>query len=507
MKKSNKPSGLIVLSIQSIHAQRIFSKTKLFELRKALPKIDFKRVYLYESGAARIIGCFDVGRILKLTPADLWTIVGENATTHERFNAYFANSKTACALEVLAPIKFAAPLYLSALAKQGVAFTPPVSSCAVSFKDKLAAILEAKRKRSLQSRHVELRQIRSSEEALYRKLVTEEIAPRYDEITAAFAQNILQTNRQGFDPNGIFTKGKEVFAIIKDKRTLVGFTTVTLKLGGSIKTGPTVLFKRYRGMGYGTATRKALEYYAHSRKARKLYCTSPDSDFNVISYLLGSDYRVEAHLQHQYSETHGEFVFGKRLRTSTEVRRGSHTRVNRVGFADAVSTSSNALVTAFHARFTSEWMTVPQKHSRAIINAAITDSRKTYEEKPVRLVGARAQDGTWLSFVLLVPKRGGAMKALLLTGTTNEATNRSIVHEAEQQGKALNKRKLYFCHAADDVPVLALLKELGYECEGVLAEPYRPNVDVMVLSKKLKSSDNAERKANEMLLPLGFTKT
>lgn len=507
-------SGIIILSIQAVHAQRIFSGVKLFELRKSLPRIKFKRAYLYETGAGRIIGCFDVGRVLKLPPEELWAMVGERATTRERFNSYFLKNKTACAIEAVSPTKFFRPLLLTELRSKGVKFSPPVSSHAIRLGDKLAKLLEERRKQTLHAHRVELRQIRKSEETLYQRLVTQEIAHRYDEITPAFANCILKTNRRGFDPHGIFTEKKYVLAIINEHNTLVGFTTVTFKFGGSIKTGPTILLTRYRGRGIGSAVRMALDTYAESHKARKLYCTSPDTDFSVISYLLRAGYRIEAHLQQQYTKRNGELVFGKKLGHAVKHSTPIPSRIKRAGCVQVIAkTLDKTLLTAFREMFSRDWLEITDERAKAIVQAGISETQKSYEEKPVRLVGARTEDGVWLSFILLIPKRGGAIKAIFLTSTAHELTNTRMIQEAERYGSVLNKRKIYFCHPAQDTLIVSLLKDMGYFCEGLLNGPYRPNVDVLILSKNLYKIDanlrspstptDVSHQSVEMMLPLG----
>src|SRR5207247_3302893 len=115
-----------------------------------------------------------------------------------------------------------------------------------------------------------------SEYPKYVKLVTREIAPKYDDISKQFAVNILRSERLGYDPNGILTVRKEVMAIENPNNVLIGFTTFTHKLGGSVKTGPTVLLPGKRKRGWGSAARRAITKKATLDGIRKLYCTCPD---------------------------------------------------------------------------------------------------------------------------------------------------------------------------------------------------------------------------------------
>ena len=222
---------------------------KHFELRKTLPQNGFRRVYLYESGGTGVIGCFDTTTILRMPIRKLWLTVGNNATPKERFFSYFGNRSDGCAIPVKNPIRFPHPVLVKDIKKVDPAFSVPISSRAIPRNTKLFKLLDTARRKALKPRIARLRRIRKSEHPKYVKLVTQEIAPKYDEITEQFATNILKSARLGYDPNGILTVRKEVMAIETGTRTLLGFTTLTHKVGGSVKTGPTVPLRGKRKRG------------------------------------------------------------------------------------------------------------------------------------------------------------------------------------------------------------------------------------------------------------------
>jgi hypothetical protein len=107
-----------------------------------------------------------------------------------------------------------------------------------------------------------------------------------------------------------------------------------------------------------------------------------------------------------------------------------------------------------------------------------------YEEKPCRLLcfgkGTRC-----VALTLVVPKRGGAVKALLLSDTRHRRTLRSLVNCLETQLRAAGKRKVYFVHPSDDHEIVNVLKSCSYNVEGLLQEPYRKGQDAVVLAKML----------------------
>lgn len=136
-----KHQTFIVLSIHEIHAERIFSGLKTFELRKVLPKFQVDKVFLYQTGGKGLVGAFDVVNILRDSPENLWDYVGENATTEKRFYDYFQNRTEACALEITNPIKFLTNLDKNFLKAHEEKFTAPQSYLIATPTSKLHKLL------------------------------------------------------------------------------------------------------------------------------------------------------------------------------------------------------------------------------------------------------------------------------------------------------------------------------------------------------------------------------
>jgi predicted transcriptional regulator len=120
--------GVLILSIQPVHAERILNGVKHFELRKTLPKNGFRRVYLYESGGVGVVGCFDTISILRMPVRKLWLAVGDNATPKERFFNYFGGRSVGCAIPIKNPIRFPRPVLLADIKKADPKFSVPISS-------------------------------------------------------------------------------------------------------------------------------------------------------------------------------------------------------------------------------------------------------------------------------------------------------------------------------------------------------------------------------------------
>ena len=475
---------LLVLSIRREHATRIFEGSKQFELRKSLPTDDFKRVYLCVSGGGGMVGCFDPVRVIRDSKDALWGQVNHKATTQYRFDRYFENRSIGCAIEIANPVRFEVPISLKEIRAIRSSFSVPMSYVLISLDSPLGSFLEKKRalsRRKLGPR-LALTPISERDRATYRKWVFKYIGKHYEGIDGTFAARNLDVHDLGHDPAGFFTENKQVLSVMKG-RTRIGFTTITWKAGGCAKTGPTILGPGHRGKGLGRASRRAIEYLARDHGYRKIYCTCADTALEVIAYLLDSGMKVEAHLDRQYSGDHGELVFGKFLVADEYFERPTPARGDARGYLlDIRSMPKVELRDAIVRMFSSDWMKVDPAFADRILKSALAKGRPDAREKAKRLVCV-GSDGTISGFVILLPKRGGAVKALLCSSTEDPVTLSSLIDECVRQSCAWGSRKLYFLHPLLDATIGTALRRSQFQLEGFLKAPYRPGEDVGVYSR------------------------
>lgn len=475
----------LLLSIRPEHSHRIFAGSKRFELRKVIPAEPFKRVFLYETGGAGIVGWFDVGRIVKQPIASLWKTVGTAATSYERFLSYFASVKEGFAITILNPHRLKIPISVAEMNGDSFKLQPPQSFIILQPGAPLFTLLEAERKHTLESdfpKTVSLKRITRTQRTTYTSLVTKHVGANYQGIDAGFARANLRIHDLGFDPSGFFTTSKEVLGIYNHKKC-IGFTTLTHKSGGCVKTGPTILLPRYRSKGFGQAARKAIEDYVVERKARKLYCTCPETSGEVMKYLLASGMRVEAHLANHYSTNHSEFVFGKLLVTDeTCGKLVEPAKALEGDITDPALVDRDQLVNDFKTMFERIWREVPEKFVRGFLKQSIEEKATEHHKKPKRLV-CLGKNGQIFGAVALLPKRGGAVKGLLLRNTSDRASVKKMVDASFDMVSQLGGRKLYFLHPITDSETILLLKLQGFQAEGLLLAPYVPGQDVVVMSR------------------------
>lgn len=479
---------VLVLSIHAVHANRIFERTKEFELRKALPRTPFDRVYLYQSGGRGIVGCFDVRTVLREPLNHLWDLVGERATTKERFFSYFDGWKTGCAIEVANPVRFRRALNFKQLKEQSDTFMAPRSYLLVRPNDPIFAVLDDWYADETRQRSVSLRRIKRDEHPQFEELVQRYVGPNYAELDG-FARQLINVHKRGEDVHGFLTRKKTIFTVLDEQRKRAGFVVLSSKLGGSIKSGPTLLLDRHRRRGYGQAVRRAIEEHARKAGARKVYCTSPDNARNVIGYLLTAGYRIEAHLERHYSVNHGELVFGKTLSAKESFSLPFH-RDNAWSAAviDAADIAEDTAVAELQRLFTNAWFPVGESFAQSIVRDAARDTDE-YAEKPKYLFMLRSGND-YVGAAILLPKRGGALKAMCMSETAHSPSIMRLLDGCEELALRLRRRKLYFLHQAADIEIVKMLRGREFEPEGILRGPYAPGQDVVVLAKLFSSVDD-----------------
>lgn len=477
-----KDANVLVLSIRREHADRILSGGKRFELRKQLPKEPFGTVYLYESGGKGLVGCFRVTEAVRLPVEDLWRHVGELATTHERFREYFNGWAHGWAIGVGEYFRFTRSVSSVELRRVTPAFTAPQSYMLVRPHDALFSFLTALNNASgvcASNQDLVLRRLDEAEHRVYATLVQQEISQHYDDIDASFARANLATSALGSDPFALLTMKKDVLGIERIDGVLLGFTTLTYKHGGSVKSGPTVLFPEHRRRGYGLRVRSMVEEMLRKGGARKIYATAADAATGTLSYLLRSGMRIEAHLRAQYSKGHGELVLGKELNEATAdvAERRLDSRPGHVVHStdltgDQAAEGLTLALSAYGVR-------VARERARQLARGlSLTIG---YDRKPRELVVLRS--GTSLvASIVLSAKRGGAMRGVLGSLTSHTPSLRRLVSAAEEIARASRRRKLYFLQSASDGFDIAFFKDRGYLTEGVLRAPYERGRDLVVLS-------------------------
>lgn len=480
----------VLISIHPEPARKLYAGTKTYELRKVAPKAVPRRVFLYEANARRLItGHLVVERVLVAPPDQLWDDLGSAASPRKRFFEYFRDKTLGYAFQVRRAVQWSSPV------------DPTEVECVSAFRpsqnflylDNLPGLQTVLRQRlfdaalDIEQDGLRLQVIDSAQANDFIENVDRHISGSYLDTGDAYGQTLLDVAEKGEDPEGIFTVRKIVLQIILQNE-FVGYVVLTEKLGGSLKTGPTILLKNFRARGIGRRLRSLLREIGLRAGLRKIYCTAPMSNAVAIRYLTGAGYRLEAHLRRHYHTDHDEFVFGDMLSRfrapPLEFIRPvtSFTDFRRLkAFSDEVVHFINQEFSATYCHVDREWA------SRQVRAAASFAKGRGPNHKPRLVYVGRGL--SLLCVALCVVKRGGAVKILLLSRSCHRRSIEeflTFVQASIERFGRFDCRKLYAHLALSDVDLVEAFLSVGFESEGVLARPYNDSTDMLVVGKPLK---------------------
>jgi hypothetical protein len=227
-------------------------------------------------------------------------------------------------------------------------------------------------------------------------------------------------------------------------------------------------------------------------RSRKAYNTLPDDNMAALAYVLSAGYRVEAHLAGQYREKRGELVVGKLLRSSP-ANAGVLSRIDRTPSyherqGSVVIRDGNDLAPEVRERAVCDLLAgaydeIDAAFVRAI-EMASRASRVDLSKKSKRFFVA-LRGGEPVGLVVATPKRGHALKCspLALVGQDPEAFQDLLQH-AYSAFWARQWRKAYLHVPYDAVWLQSAARAQGFVVEGLLREPYKPGVDMVVLGRQ-----------------------
>ena len=485
---------VIIISIQEDFAEAILAGHKSYEFRKTIGDRDPLYVMLYVRERQAVVGGFAPGRVLRARPIELWKMVGGEGTTKERFDQYFSDQERGVALRVRRYERLNPVMTEAEMVKSGVVLPPnftvlyPTPQVLDILRTRTVMFHEIERHEGppdlASFTDLELREFGPEDHKHFVALVTEEIGKWYDDIDARFASSIVEAHQRESDPHGLLTLRKEVHVISIGGRR-AGYSVATLKRGGCVKFGPTVLEQPYQSKGYAVLVRRRLEALYRERGCRKAYSTIPDTHVEALKYLLRAGYRVEAHLRAHYAVEHGEFILARRLRHSEALPHPNLEWTAQEGGVRVRNESppADVLEEFVMTRMASHYDGLDQSFVEALRVSTLGHS---LDQKPRTTLFASSGDEL-VGCCVLTPKRGGSIKMAPLSIPDSEAIAIGMVKAAEATAlRDGSFRKFYSL-----VPVVLGrasrgFDACGYRVEGYLTEPYKPGIDMKVYSKFTK---------------------
>jgi predicted transcriptional regulator len=476
-----------LITILPIHAHRIYDGSKVFELRKAMPRLVPRRMFLYETdGVSAITGHIVIDDVLVGSPEQLWKLTGERAAAKVRFDQYFHGRSLGYAYKIRAALRYAQPVSRSEALNIDPGFRVPQQFLYLQNLPSLRGRLRCvARNEGLDSvvGDLTLPRLTAAERSTFKKLVQEHISMGYLETGRAYAEKLLAISDGGEDPEGFLTTEKSVRTIAyKGKK--IGFVVLTFKLGGSVKTGPVILDQRYRGKGVGKLLRKQLHCAATLIGYRKVFATVPADNVSAYSYLLSSGYRIEAHLHRPYHLEHDELVFGFLLDTTRGPGPEFIRQLTPLTAFERIDEPLPDVVTFLRSEFSSAYCRVAEGWAERQLELAKGAQESKF--KP-RLVFA-AGNGHVLALCVCLLKRGGSAKLIVLTRTGHQPSLTAFLQFIEGEVRSISPsvRRLYTQVPAKDSDMIQSFVDLGCRPEGLIEQPFGPNSDTLILAKSLR---------------------
>lgn len=328
-----------------------------------------------------------------------------------------------------------------------------------------------------------------AEEGLLSELLLEELPAFYDDVDATFPSSLIRAASQQGDDCGYFTL-RRTFFVARHGGAPVGFTTAAFKRGGSAKIGPTAVLAPWRRQGVATRLRDAAEAELEVRyEARKLYLTVPANNTPALLFNLGRGFKVEGVLHDQYQSGRAELVLGRfpgrrPWRTDQDPLVLSRSTTGTVTSRIVSDSSAAALESQFRPLLATVFDGIDLAFFVSIIDAT-SPARQAYSLKGKSLIGGFV-DSKLDGICVYTPKRGGAVKIAPIVATRLDVIE-AMVCRCVDLGFAEGRSKLYAHVPMPHATVAAAMGRLGFQPEAQLRAPYKPGVDVLVVSKTLQA--------------------
>jgi len=300
----------------------------------------------------------------------------------------------------------------------------------------------------------------------FKNFFSETIIDLYPDSTLKTAESIIEKHKLGFDNKGYFTKSKTIWKGLDEFGNVVAFTVVSEKRGGSIKFGPTMVDKEKRKQGIGSTFRSLVENHYRNLGYRKAYSTTNLKNYAGIYYILKIGYKVELHLKNHYSKTEDEIVLSKML--------------NPINKKEEVSIINNLQkhIMDYMIKYYDEITDVFFEN----INKTATNNHTFTENCYINKKKYIFQNDLEKLYAVVFQKRGGCAKICPLILNDNEKSNFDFISNLIEFYKNTPVHKLYTFIPVEKYSDFSLLKKIGFYTEGIIAEPYKKNIDLIMLS-------------------------
>ena len=474
---------IVILSIFSRHAADIYEGKKRAELRKSFTSSGVSMVFLYETNPiGAVTGVVFLSSASKLPVKDAVVRAEKLGVPPERASSYFEGRSEGWVLGIGHAFQFKKSISLKDLQNLNHYFRVPQVFAYLDRFEGLSQFLLSKATIQI-SKYLKLISIHRREHDEFRELVMDTVGSSYEGIDDGFVSEILSPS-QSKDAD-FSSERKEVKAFVIGKLR-VGYTVLTLKRHGAIKTGPTVFLPAFRGLGLGLIARQKIESYAKRAGFHSIYCTCPDSRPSVVAYLATSGMTICAILKNHLGSDRNEYVLVKQLEGSSSLRTNSFKMAKAGNTKDRknleiIEFKNNAgnLDEKLQARIEKFLVRVSElcyfklgKSDVVRVFNGLRNHEKFGEEpnsKSKRLFFARARNGQIIGVAVFTHKRSSMVKINWFSETDNPICLTAVFETV----RVLTKSRRYYTTIGMGFPrTLLALVELGFGFEGRLPNPF-----------------------------------
>lgn len=331
------------------------------------------------------------------------------------------------------------------------------------------------------------REIHDSEIPEFEELAKTEIGNHYPDIDDSFAQNIVQAHENPRDPLGYFTKTKTIWAG-EVRGEAVGYIVGTEKRGGSVKISPILVKEPHRRRGHGTQLWQRAEEHYRSEGHRKLYTHAPLYRVELLKWFSELGANIEAILSEQYDAGQDEFIMGKMLKNQPQLKLPSDSEFSAVETEFEIAELRPTYHDGFRELIQNEMTQWYDEIDDSFVDGIIRAQERMDEgyRKKGKVVYIVIANDTVHGCSVATPKRGGSVKLvpMLFSDDATPAIVRALLQRIQNDFEG-SHRKLYMMLPHLQTNLLRHLQGAGFEIEGFLQAPYKPNIDNVFLGKAI----------------------
>ncbi|EKR98493.1 hypothetical protein LEP1GSC125_1656 [Leptospira mayottensis 200901122] len=446
-------------------------------MRKSFPKDYSGFVFLYETSPISGItgGFFTVGGELSEIK-EIAKKSKEVGIEKPRIEAYFAGKSKGWSIPVLFPVKFKKNISLLELQNINHSFAPPQAFIYLNYGDPvfeyLKEVLNNLFENTFNSKIVLEKDVLS-----YSKVIIDEVSNSYEDINQDFLNQQLG-NDESLE-NAFTTVGKKILQSYYGSHP-IGFTILTEKVNRTIKTGPTILYKHFRGIGFSNFLRSEILEFCKKKGFRAIFCTCPDNNIPLINSLIRNGYGIRAILRGHLKNDRNELVFAKELkvRKPQTIEKEVKTVNERFKFTK-IKKGNKQIDSALNlvGEKIEEWYFPASPNlSKSLLNSLVNDvdSDSLYSSKPRMLFYVYDIRKLDKAVLICTSKRSKMLKINLISNSSSapflDFSIKSLLKEIEY-------RRYYCTLPTTKESAIKVLLLNGFEIEGVLPDPFGQGVD------------------------------